>query len=66
MMVEGHKMDLVYYDPYPNNKLEEYIRSYGQLLAANGERPVTVTRLETMEEVLQQADVRGAACMTDC
>lgn len=26
MMVEGHKMNLVYYDPYPNTKLEEYIR----------------------------------------
>lgn len=26
MMVEGHKMNLVYYDPYPNKHLEEYIR----------------------------------------
>jgi lactate dehydrogenase-like 2-hydroxyacid dehydrogenase len=26
MMVEGHKMNLVYYDPYPNTRLEEYIR----------------------------------------
>ena len=26
MMVEGHKMNLVYFDPYPNAKLEEYIR----------------------------------------
>lgn len=26
MMVEGHKMDLVYYDPYPNTRLEDYIR----------------------------------------
>lgn len=26
MMVEGHKMNLVYYDPYPNTKLEEYIK----------------------------------------
>jgi hypothetical protein len=29
MMVEGHKMDLVYYDPYPNKFLEEYIRRAG-------------------------------------
>lgn len=29
MMVEGHKMNLVYYDPYPNKQLEEYIR-YGR------------------------------------
>lgn len=26
MMVEGHKCDLVYYDPYPNKFLEEYVR----------------------------------------
>ena len=26
MMVEGHKMNLLYYDPYPNKGLEEYIR----------------------------------------
>jgi hydroxypyruvate reductase 1 len=28
MMVEGHKMNLVYYDPYPNTRLEEYIRKW--------------------------------------
>ena len=26
MMVEGHKMDLLYYDPYPNAFLEQYIK----------------------------------------
>jgi hydroxypyruvate reductase 1 len=26
MMVEGHKMNLVYFDPYPNTRLEEYIK----------------------------------------
>ena len=26
LQVEGHKMDLVYYDPYPNKFLEEYVR----------------------------------------
>jgi hydroxypyruvate reductase 1 len=26
MMVEGHKMNLVYFDPYPNKGLEEYIK----------------------------------------
>jgi lactate dehydrogenase-like 2-hydroxyacid dehydrogenase len=61
MMVEGHKMDLVYYDPYPNKKLEQYVADYGKLLQQHGERPVTVRRLETVEEVLQQADVGGAA-----
>ncbi len=33
-------------------------QAYGDLLEANKEPRVTCTRLETMEEVLQQADVR--------
>ena len=70
MMVEGHKMDLVYFDPYPNKHLEAYVTDYGNFLAARGERRVTVTRLETMEEVLRQADVRihpiRRACYRSC
>jgi hydroxypyruvate reductase 1 len=57
MMVEGHKMNLVYYDPYPNKKLEEYIKQYGELLRHNGEPPVFCKRVQTMEEVLKEADV---------
>lgn len=57
MMVEGHKMDLVYYDPYPNKHLEQYITDYGAFLKQRGERPVSVRRVETVNEVLQQADV---------
>jgi hydroxypyruvate reductase 1 len=57
MMVEGFKMNLVYYDPYPNKGLEAYVAAYSQFLEAQGEAPVTCTRLETVEAVLQQADV---------
>ena len=57
MMVEGHKMNLVYYDPYPNAKLEAYIKQYGELLRHNGEPPVYCKRLATVEEVLKEADV---------
>lgn len=57
MMVEGHKMNLVYYDPYPNKRLEDYINDYGKLLQSKGEAPVTVRRCETVEEVLREADV---------
>lgn len=49
----------VYYDPYPNTKLEAYLKSYGELLKANGEEPVTVQRLETVEDVLRVSDVSG-------
>lgn len=57
MMVEGHKMDLVYYDIYQNKKLEEYVADYGKFLKSKGERAVTVTRCATVEDVLRAADV---------
>ncbi len=57
MMVEGFKMNFIYYDPYPNERLEDYIRDYGAFLEAHGEEPVSVTRADTAEEVLREADV---------
>ena len=51
-------MDIVYYDPYPNKFLEEYIADYSKLLESKGEPAVTITRFETVEEVLKEADVR--------
>lgn len=65
MMVEGHKMNLVYFDPYPNTKLEAYIRMYGELLRHHGEPPVAVRRVDTVEEVLQEADVVSLHCNLD-
>ena len=57
MMVEGHKMDLVYYDVYQNKGLEDYVTAYGAFLASRGERAVTVTRAASVEDVLRTADV---------
>ena len=57
MMVEGFKMDLLYYDLFQNQDLEEYIAAYGELLKARGEAPVHCTRADRVEEVLQNADV---------
>jgi hydroxypyruvate reductase 1 len=57
MMVEGLKMNLVYYDIYPNKALEEYVAAYSEFLQSRGEGPVTCRRLETVEELLQVADV---------
>ncbi|KAG2450017.1 hypothetical protein HYH02_000121 [Chlamydomonas schloesseri] len=65
MMVEGHKMNLVYYDPYPNKQLEEYILLYGELLRYRGEPPVACKRVETVEEVLKEADVVSLHCNLD-
>ena len=57
MMVEGFKMNLAYFDPYPNQKLEAYVKAYGEFLKSQGEDPVTATRYETVEEVLKVSDV---------
>jgi len=57
MMVEGHKMDLVYYDVRPNEELENYIADYGAFLVAHGERPVASRRAATLHELLGACDV---------
>ena len=56
MMVEGHKMDLIYYDIYPNERLEAYVAAYSQFLQAQGQAPLTCTRADTVEELLETAD----------
>ncbi|MFZ4662375.1 MAG: NAD(P)-dependent oxidoreductase [Caldilineaceae bacterium] len=57
MMVEGFKMNLVYYDLYQNKALEGYVADYAAFLQAHGETPVTCTRLASVEDVLKVADV---------
>jgi len=56
MMVEGHKMNLIYHDIYPNKELEDYIAAYGQFLKSRGEAPVSCKRAETIEDLLREAD----------
>jgi hydroxypyruvate reductase 1 len=65
MMVEGHKMNLVYYDPYPNKFLEDYVKDYSKLVESRGEAPITVTRCETVEDVLKTSDVVSLHCNLD-
>ena len=57
MMVEGHKMHLVYYDLYPNEALEQYIADYSAFLVEHGEAPLTCRRLDSVLDVLRVADV---------
>lgn len=57
MMVEGFKMNLLYYDIYQNKGLEDYVAAYSNLLESNGEAGVTCTRADSVEAVLQNADV---------
>ena len=56
MMVEGHKMNLVYYDPYKNDALENHVDRYNKFLKSQGRAPVSCKRAETIEELLQKAD----------
>jgi glycerate dehydrogenase len=57
MMIEGHKMDLIYYDLLQNKKLEDYVTAYNQFLSSQGEDPLNCRRAESVEEVLREADV---------
>ena len=56
MMVEGHKMNLIYHDLHPNKELEDYIAAYSDFLRARGEKPVACKRAATIDELLQEAD----------
>jgi len=57
MMIEGHKMDLIYYDLLQNEELEDYVAAYNAFLYSQGEDPVNCRRAERIEEVLREADV---------
>mgnify|MGYP005846299523 FL=1 len=57
MMMEGHKMDLLYYDLRTNEALERYAADYGKFLQARGQRPVACRRVPDADELLRQADV---------
>lgn len=65
MMVEGHKMNLVYFDPQPNPCLQEYVDGYGAFLAARGEVAVTCRRATTVEELLEVAAVVSLHTLLD-
>lgn len=57
MMVEGHKMNLIYFDLYQNEDLENYVSDYAALLEKHGENGVTCRRAESIEELLKVANL---------
>ncbi len=57
MMVEGHKMNLIYFNTKPNVALEKYFVSYGKFLSSQGQTAVRCTMASTIEELLSAADV---------
>lgn len=56
MMVEGLKMNLIYFDLQKNTALEKYLRAFSAFLTSRGEPPVTCRRTESIDELLQEAD----------
>ena len=65
MMVEGHKMNLVYFDLYPNESLETYVADYSEFLVAHGEDAVSAKRVETIDELLEVSDVVSVHTVLD-
>ena len=57
MMVEGFKMNFIYYNPSQNEALEASVAAFSAFLESRGETPVTCTRAGSVEAVLQTADV---------
>ena len=57
MMIEGHKMNLLYYSPHPNERLEDFVARYGDFLESQGEEPILCKRSTSMNEVFSEADV---------
>jgi glycerate dehydrogenase len=55
MMVEGHKMNLAYFNRSRNDALEAYIAAYAGFLESQGEAPVWCRWVKTLEELLQTA-----------
>jgi len=56
IMVEGFKMDLVYFSPRPNKALEDYMAAYADFLQSRGQAPVTCRRAPSVEYLLETAD----------
>ena len=56
MMVEGHKMNVIYYDLHANQPLETFIADYSRFLESQGQSGVTCKRAENIEGLLWEAD----------
>jgi hydroxypyruvate reductase 1 len=56
MMVEGHKMNLIYFDPHANKRLEDYLSGYKAFLTARKLPAVNCKRAGQIEDLLREAD----------
>ncbi len=57
MMVEGHRMNLLYFDHNINRSLEQSVSAFNEYLSQLGEQPVRIRRAGTLDELLQEAHI---------
>eukprot|EP00899_Mesostigma_viride_P019801 jgi/Mesvir1/27822/Mv07500-RA.1 len=62
MMVEGHKMNLVYLGRRPSEALEQFFLDYNEFLVKRKEKPLTCRQAETLDELLAVCDVVCLFC----
>ena len=61
MMVEGHKMNLIYCNLHPNTDLENYISRYNDFLAAQGQPPVSCRQYRTATAIARSSPIRAVS-----
>ncbi len=57
MMIEGHKMNLLYHNNHPNAALEIHLSRYTVFLREQGEEPIRWKRALSIEELLRESDL---------
>jgi hydroxypyruvate reductase 1 len=65
MMVEGHRMNLIYHDVHRNGDLEASMRAYSAFLEAHGEPTVGCRRVSDLDELLRTADIVSVHTVLD-
>ncbi|MCF8104024.1 MAG: D-glycerate dehydrogenase [Desulfohalobiaceae bacterium] len=56
-MLQGHRMNLVYYSRRRSAELQRFVSAYNAFLRTEGQEPLGCRRAESLEELLQTADV---------
>ena len=63
MLIEGHKMNVIYFDPFQKDEFEKYVSGYADFLESHGEARVTCTRASSVDELLAASDVVSLHCL---
>lgn len=57
MMLEGHRMNVLYFDLYKNDQLENCTAAFNDYLKAQGESAVSCRQTDSVEELLKKSDI---------